>query len=95
MMDALAQAWFETRFELLFLKARGDDFQRLLGRAMSMAYPGDFVQTRPWGNLGDEKCDGYLRSQRRFFQCYLRVDSHDCIGKTRAAPIGTRNRSEY
>lgn len=70
MMDALAQAWFETRFELLFLKSHGDEFQRLLGRIMSMAYPGDFVQTRPWGKLGDEKCDGYLRSQRRFFQCY-------------------------
>jgi hypothetical protein len=69
-MDALAQAWFETKFELLFHKARGDAFQQLLGRIMSMAYPGDFVQTRPWGKLGDEKCDGYLRSQRRFFQCY-------------------------
>lgn len=69
-MDPLAQAWFEARFELAFLKARGDGFQHLLGRAMSMAHPGDFVQTRPWGRLGDEKCDGYLRSQRRFFQCY-------------------------
>ncbi len=69
-MDALAQAWFETKFELMFIKARGDAFQQLLGRVMSMSHPGDFVQTRPWGKLGDEKCDGYLRSQRRFLQCY-------------------------
>ncbi len=69
-MDALAQAWFGKCFEVEFLNARGDAFQQLLGQAMNMAYPGDFVQTRPWGKLGDEKCDGYLRSQRRFFQCY-------------------------
>lgn len=69
-VDALAQHYYELRFELLFLKAHGDAFQQLFGRIMSMAYPGDFVQTRPWGRLGDEKCDGYLRSQRKLFQCY-------------------------
>jgi hypothetical protein len=37
---------------------------------MNLAYPSDFTQTKPWGVLGDEKCDGYLRSKRRFFQCY-------------------------
>ena len=69
-MDALAQNHFELSFELSFRKAHGDAFQQLFGRIMNMAYPGDFVQTRPWGNLGDEKCDGYLRSQRKFYQCY-------------------------
>lgn len=69
-MDTLAQSHFEIAFELEFRKARGDAFQEFFGRVMNMKYPGDFVQTRPWGALGDEKCDGYLPSQRRFYQCY-------------------------
>lgn len=69
-MDPLAQSHFEMAFELRFRKSRGDSFQEFFGRIMNMKYPGDFVQTRPWGVLGDEKCDGYLRSQRRFYQCY-------------------------
>lgn len=37
---------------------------------MNLRYPGDFTQTRPWGRLGDDKCDGYLPSQRKSYQCY-------------------------
>lgn len=73
-MDSLAQNYFELTFELLFRKAHGDAFQQLFGRIMNMTFPGDFVQTRPWGKLGDEKCDGYLRSQRKFYQCYAPND---------------------
>jgi hypothetical protein len=69
-MDPLAQSHYEIKFELEFRKASSDAFQNLFGRVMNLAYPGDFTQTKPWGVLGDEKCDGYLRSQRRFFQCY-------------------------
>ena len=69
-MDPLARHHFELVFELEFRKARGDVFQIFFGRIMNMRYPGDFVQTRPWGKLGDEKCDGYLPSLRRFYQCY-------------------------
>lgn len=69
-MDSLARHHFEVAFELEFRKARGDVFQEFFGRIMNMRYPGDFVQTRPWGRLGDEKCDGYLPSFRRFYQCY-------------------------
>jgi hypothetical protein len=37
---------------------------------MEMQYPSDFVRVRPWGNIGDRKNDGYLRSQRKLFQCF-------------------------
>ena len=69
-MDALAEHYYGLRFELDFRNARGDNFQVFMGKIMSLAYPGDFIQTRPWGRLGDEKCDGYLRSLRKFYQCY-------------------------
>lgn len=44
-MDALAQAWFETRFELLFIKARGD---------------GMLFSSLPPVGLTDEREDGGL-----------------------------------
>jgi hypothetical protein len=37
---------------------------------MELRYPGDFVRVRPWGNVGDRKNDGYLRSKRKLFQCF-------------------------
>ena len=37
---------------------------------MEKRYPADFVRVRPWGKLGDQKNDGYLRSRRMLFQCY-------------------------
>jgi len=32
--------------------------------------PSDFIRVRPWGNVGDRKNDGYLKSERRLFQVY-------------------------
>jgi hypothetical protein len=69
-MDPLAQCHYEVVLEHTFMKSQGDEFQKFFGRAMNLAFPGDFTQIRPWGNLGDNKCDGYLPSKRRFFQCY-------------------------
>jgi hypothetical protein len=69
-MDSLAQMHYEMVFELEFRRKKGDEFQKFFGRIMNMKYPGDFVQTKPWGRLGDQKCDGYLPSLKRFYQCY-------------------------
>jgi hypothetical protein len=69
-MDQFARNYCRMVFRERFTDAHGDEFQRFFGQIMSMRYPGDFVQTRPWGPLGDEKCDGYLPSQRTFYQCY-------------------------
>jgi hypothetical protein len=48
----------------------GDAFQVLFSHIMQKTYPGDFSATRPWGNLGDRKCDGWLASAKRNFACY-------------------------
>ena len=37
---------------------------------MGLAYKADFMACRPWGNQGDRKNDGFLKSERRFFQVY-------------------------
>lgn len=69
-MEDLTTAHYEMKFHLTFLEAAGDSFQDLFSSVMELRYPGDFARVRPWGNIGDRKNDGYLRSQRKLFQCY-------------------------
>ncbi|HMS15848.1 MAG TPA: hypothetical protein PKA37_03335, partial [Planctomycetota bacterium] len=66
----LQDAFYEQRFEIEFLRAHGDAFQTLFDRLMGLAYKSDFMSSRPWGNQGDRKNDGFLISERRLFQVY-------------------------
>lgn len=69
-MDRVTRLYYELWFELDFLKMKGDEFQDRFATVMEKRYPGDFVRVRPWGNVGDRKNDGYLRSKRTLFQVY-------------------------
>lgn len=66
----LQQAWYEQKFENAFLRTRGQSFQELFERLMGLAYKEDFMACRPWGNQGDRKNDGFLKSKRCLFQVY-------------------------
>lgn len=66
----LQDAYYEQRFEVEFLRANGDSFQTFFARLMGLAYKADFMPCRPWGNQGDRKNDGFLKSERRLFQVY-------------------------
>jgi hypothetical protein len=66
----LSEAYYESKFENEFLRAKGDAFQTLFERLMGLAYKADFMACRPWGKVGDRKNDGYLKSERRLFQVY-------------------------
>ena len=66
----LQQAYYEQRFENLFLKSKGNTFQELFEKLMGFAYKTDFMACRPWGNRGDRKNDGFLKSEQRLFQVY-------------------------
>ncbi len=66
----LQDAYYEQRFENMFLRAKGDEFQTFFERLMGLAYKADFIACRPWGNIGDRKNDGFLKSERRLFQVY-------------------------
>ena len=74
MMNPWTRHYFGMVFRDHFFHAQGDEFQKFFGKIMNTRYPGDFTQTRPWGPLGDDKCDGYLPSQRNFYQCYAPDD---------------------
>ncbi len=66
----LSDAYYEQKFEIEFLRAKGDAFQTFFERVMGLAYKADFMPCRPWGREGDRKNDGYLKSERRLFQVY-------------------------
>lgn len=66
----LQEAFYELKFENAFLRAKGDAFQELFEKLMGLAYKADFMACRPWGNRGDRKNDGFLKSERRLFQVY-------------------------
>ena len=66
----LQDAYYEQKFENAFLRAKGDEFQTFFERLMCLAFQADFMACRPWGNQGDRKNDGFLKSERRLFQVY-------------------------
>jgi len=69
-MDPLEQLCYEQRFEIAFRSAKGNEFQSLFAKLMGLAYKTDYMASRPWGNRGDGKNDGFLKSERRLFQLY-------------------------
>jgi hypothetical protein len=66
----LKAAYYELRFENEFRSSKGDEFQRFFERVMGLVHRTDFMACRPWGNQGDRKNDGFLKSERRLFQVY-------------------------
>ncbi|GAA5135079.1 hypothetical protein GCM10023213_07780 [Prosthecobacter algae] len=66
----LKQAYYELRFENAFRSTKGDAFQTFFEKLMGLVYKADFMACRPWGNQGDRKNDGFLKSERRLFQVY-------------------------
>lgn len=82
----LQQAYYELRFENAFRSAKGDAFQTFFEKLMGLAYKADFMACRPWGNQGDLKNDGFLKSERRLFQVYApnKLEAAKAIAKINA-----------
>jgi hypothetical protein len=82
-MDQLKHTVYALKFEIAFIKKGGNEFQDFFSDIMERCHPGDFLRTRPWGNIGDRKNDGYLRSSRMLFQVYAPndMDAANAIAK--------------
>ncbi|WPD23924.1 MAG: ABC-three component system protein [Candidatus Electrothrix scaldis] len=82
-MMNLQEAYYDQKFENMFLRAKGNEFQTFFERLMGLAYKADFMACRPWGNIGDRKNDGFLKSERRLFQVYApnEMKAKDAIDK--------------
>lgn len=79
----LKTAYYEQKFKIDFLMAKGDGFQSFFAQLMGFAYKTDFMACRPWGSHGDRKNDGFLKSEHRLFQVYApnNVDADTAIKK--------------
>jgi hypothetical protein len=73
-MEQITRVFWERTFERDFAVSRGSAFQTLFTRIMEIRHPNDFTQVRPWGKIGDQKCDGWLASEKRLFQVYAPDD---------------------
>lgn len=70
-MESISRDFYELKFEISFLKKTSQEFEDFFSEIMEKRHKGgDFIRVRPWGNTGDRKNDGYLKSQRRLFQVY-------------------------
>jgi len=79
----LQDAYYEQKFEVEFLRAKGDAFQTFFERLMGLAYKADFMACRPWGKQGDRKNDGFLKSERMLFQVYAPNEMNAAKAKTK------------
>ncbi len=64
-MDELSRIWFRTECRDRLHRGVGTAFQDLFADIMELAYPKDFQRIRPYGNQGDQKCDGRFPSALR------------------------------
>lgn len=89
---SIRKAFYEARFENAFLRAKGNEFQTFFERLMGLAYRADFMACRPWGQEGDHKNDGFLKSERRLFQVYApnEMKATDAIAKIKEDFEGAR-----
>lgn len=69
-MDELTDDFYRLTFEVRFRRCLGTEFQSLFEELMSQRHPGDFMPCSPWGNVGDKKNDGFLKSEKVLFQVY-------------------------
>jgi len=61
------------RFKLKIHESNGQEFEDLFTSIMNYAEQG-FQAIKPWGNIGDRKNDGYIKSAGIFFQVYAPED---------------------
>lgn len=69
-MDESTRQWYRLKCELELRKKTGNAYQDFFSDVMELRHGSDFSRVRPWGNLGDRKCDGYLKSKKILFQLY-------------------------
>jgi len=65
----LARILFENKIR----KSDGNAFENLFTQIMNYAEP-EFEQIKPWGNIGDRKNDGFIRSKGIYYQVYAPED---------------------
>lgn len=68
-MNSQEKALARLLFNSKIIKANGQAFEDIFTDIMNYADP-DFQSIKPWGNIGDRKNDGYIKSKGVFFQVF-------------------------
>ncbi len=68
-MNVQEKALARTFFKLKIHEANGQAFEELFTAIMNYSEV-DFRSIKPWGNIGDRKNDGYIKSKGIFFQVF-------------------------
>lgn len=61
---------WKIALELKLRKCSGTAFQDFFADVMAAKHSSDYVRVRPFGQVGDLGCDGYLQSTGEVFACY-------------------------
>lgn len=69
-LKGLGSWFYSNQLEMKYLRLTGEAFEAFFCDVMTKKYKADFSTVRAYGNLGDQKCDGYLASQKTVHQCY-------------------------
>lgn len=72
-MNIQEKTFARQLFQNKILKADGQIFEDMFSAVMNYA-EADFQQIKPWGNIGDRKNDGYIKTKGIFFQVYAPED---------------------
>ncbi len=72
-MDAQEKALARNLFKLKIHEADGQKFESIFTAIMNYTEP-EFQQIKPWGNIGDRKNDGYIKSKGIYFQVFAPED---------------------
>ena len=72
-MDIQEKTLARQLFQNKILKADGQIFEDIFSAIMNYAET-DFQQIKPWGNIGDRKNDGYIKTKGIFYQVYAPED---------------------
>jgi len=68
-MNSQEKALARNQFKLKIHEANGQAFEDIFTAIMNYV-ESDFQSIKPWGNIGDRKNDGYIKSKGIFFQVY-------------------------
>ena len=72
-MNVQEKTFARQLFQNKILKADGQIFEDIFSAIMNYAET-DFQQIKPWGNIGDRKNDGYIKTKGIFYQVYAPED---------------------
>jgi len=75
--DSVQKAFYHLHFRAEFAEKKATAFQEFFVKIAGHAYGADFEEVRPYGKLGDLKCDGYRASSKTVFQCYAPLEMKD------------------